>query len=326
MTEQRTRVWVAAGCLLLAFASQAAELDGRQWLQRMSEALVERNYDGRFIHSSEARSETMRIVHRNRHGKVTERLVSMDGNEREYVRTDTEVSHYMPDQRTVLVEARNETDPLLTVIPKYSPGLEAYYDISTGPVVRLLGRKAQLVAVQPRDEYRYGYRLWLDAESAMPLKSQMFDRMGRIIEQVVFAQLDMPERIDDKDLKPEIDTSGYQWIRQEVRLRKIGSGDVTWRVKNPPPGFKLKVTRLQPMAGSDKPVRHLVYTDGLATVSVFIDEITPREVRAAGLQRVGSTVAYQAEASGVQVTALGEVPAVTVKRMVASLVREPAAK
>lgn len=317
-----TKVCAFACCLLASTLAQAVESEARTWLERMSKALVERNYDGRFIHSSDDQSETLRIVHRNANGKITERLVSLDGSGREYIRTNTEVTCYMPDTRSVLVESRPDSDALLSLIPEYRSGLESYYDISAGPLVTILGRKAQVLTVQPRDEYRYGYRLWLDAETAMPLKSQLFSRNGRVIEQVAFAELSLRERIPDSDLKPAVDARGYEWVRHEIRRRTVTLESVGWRVTNLPPGFKLQVTRLQPLVGSSVPVRHLVYSDGLATVSVFIEQIAG-SAQGAGLQKVGSAFAFHSESQGYQVTAVGEVPALTVKNMVSSLIRDP---
>jgi sigma-E factor negative regulatory protein RseB len=310
--------------LVSGVAVQAAEQDARSWLERMSKALVESNYDGRFIHSTGEQSETMRIVHRNVKGQITERLVSLDGSGREYVRTNIEVTYYMPDRRAVLVESRTDSEALLTLIPEYKPGLEAYYDISTGPVMKVLERKAQLVTVQPRDEYRYGYRLWLDAKTAMPLKSQLFDRRGRVVEQVAFAELALRDSVPDRDLATTVDTTGFEWTRHEIRRHTITLEDVGWRVQSLPPGFKLKVTRLQPVAGLDTPVRHLVYSDGLATVSMFIEQISVGSDSGSGLQRVGSAYAFHSDVQGYQITAVGEVPAVTVRNMVSSLTRQAA--
>lgn len=320
------RTCVAAACVLAGAAVHAGGAnDARNLLERMSQSLVERNYDGRFIHSTDTQSETLRIVHRNLKGKITERLVSLDGMGREYVRTNSEVTYYMPDKRSVLVESRADSDALLTLIPEYQPGLEMYYDISTGPVTKVLERKAQLVTVQPRDEYRYGYRLWLDAETAMPLKSQLFDRQGKVIEQVAFAELTLREQVPDRDLSPSVDTTGFEWTRHEVRRRTVTLETVGWQVQNLPPGFKLKVTRLQPVMGSNAPpVRHLVYSDGLATVSIFIEQVAASTESGSGLQKVGSAYAFHRDVQGYQITAVGEVPAVTVKNMVSSLEREPA--
>jgi len=325
MKSATVKTCATVACMLVGVVAHAAStVDARAWLERMSQALVERNYDGRYIHSTEAQFETMRIVHRNLRGKITERLVSLDGMGREYIRTDTEVTYYMPDKRAVLVESRADSDALLSLIPEYKPGLEAYYDISTGPVSKILERKAQLVTVQPRDGYRYGYRLWLDAETALPLKSQLFNRQGKVIEQVAFAELSIRDHVTDRDLMPSVNTSGFEWTRHEIRKRKVSPDELDWRVTNLPPGFKLKVTRLQPVMGSTVPVRHLVYSDGLATVSIFIEETQNDKDPGTGLQKVGSAYAFHSDVQGYQITAVGEVPAATVKGMVSSLARAPA--
>lgn len=302
----------------LAHADDAGA--ARAWLERMAQALANRNYDGRFIHSNESQSETLRIVHRVQNGKLVERLVSLDGSGREFIRTNSELTCYMPDKRTVLVEARNDSDALLSLIPSYRRGLEEYYDITLGPLMKILGRKTQLISVQPRDEYRYGYRLWMDADSAMPLKSQLFDHSGRVIEQMAFAELELLDKISDKDLQPSVDTRGYEWIRHEVRKRTVPRESLMWQVENLPPGFTLKVTRLQPVVGSDAPVRHMVFSDGLASVSIFVEQHVSRKKRASGFQKVGSSLAFFSDTEGYQVTGVGEVPAVTIQTMVGSLV------
>lgn len=325
MMRHLGRFGLIAACVFGAGFARAANLDAREWLQRMSQALVERNYDGRFIHTTDTESETMRIVHRNEHGKITERLVSLDGMGREYIRTNSEVTYYMPDQRSVLVERRTDSDALLTLIPEYKPGLDAYYEFSTGPVKQVLERRAQLVTVQPRDEFRYGYRLWLDVETAMPLKSQLLDHQGRVLEQVAFAELSLRQHIADRDLRPRVNTSGYEWVRHEIRRRTITQESIGWQVRNLPPGFKLKVTRLQPVVGSSAPVKHLVYSDGLATISVFIEPKSSADELATGLQRVGSAYALNTENSGYEVTAVGEVPASTLRTLVSSLNKQSSA-
>ena len=321
MTLPFVRTVAAVTCMVFATMAHA-ESDARNWLERMSASLTERNYDGRFIHSSDTQTENLRIIHRNEQGKITERLVSLDGSGREYIRTNTSTTCYMPDTRTVLVEDRADKDGLLTLIPEYRAGLENFYEITVGQETMILGRRAVLVTVQPRDEYRYGYRLWLDVETAMPLKSQLFNHHGKIVEQVAFAELTMKDSIADADMQTRLNTSGYSMMHNEVRRHFISPDSIGWRVGNLPPGFKLKVTRLQYMAGSRSPVRHMVYSDGLATVSVFIEPATSKEDQGSGLQRVGSVFAFHTDNSGFQVTAVGEVPPLTVKSIVGSLSRD----
>jgi sigma-E factor negative regulatory protein RseB len=326
-----TKTWLSRLCLLscvVALPVWAAEPDARQWLERMSQALAEQNYEGRFFHVRDSRSETMRIIHRVDHGKVSERLVSLDGSGREIIRNDTEVICYLPDKRTVLVEKRNDAASLIVNLPIYSKELETYYSIEkVGDVAKAHGRKAQVVMVQPRDQYRYGYKLWLDQETALPLKTQLCDRQGRVIEQILFAELNLRDRIPADDLKPSISGEGYRWLRQTTQPVQLTQTRVGWSVERLPAGFRLTTWRIQAIAGSPTPVRHLVYSDGLASVSVFIEPHDAGQNKSVnGLARVGGAIAYTRDHDGYQVTAVGDgVPAATVEAIATGLTRDEAA-
>lgn len=308
--------------------------DARVWLERMSEALTTRNYDVRFLHVMGSHAENMRIIHRVAEGAVSERLVSLDGSGREVIRTQSEVICYLPDRRTVLVEKRRDNSSLLGTVPMYSDNLQAYYTLASPGATRILGRPAQYITVQPRDNFRYGYRLWLDQETALPLKSQLCDRNGRVIEQIIFSELNTPATIDAELLKTSIVTTGFQWVRQDLRAQRLPMGS-DWIVVNPPQGFRVTVTRLQNFGGAG-PVRHMVLSDGLASVSVFIEPNTAKTSgkgndshatntaanATAELSRVGSALAYTTEAYAHRITAVGEVPANTLRAIATAVQRE----
>ena len=203
------------GALLTALPQRSRGADDpREWLQKMSQALATRNYDGTFFHLSEGRVETMRIVHRVRAGRVTERLQSLDGSGREFVRNNDELTCYLPDQHTVLVEPRQDHGPFLGSLPQFGADVNEFYRIESLPDAHILGRAARVIAVNPKDQFRFGYRLWLDEKTAMPLKTQLCDSRGQVIEQIFFARLDMPESIADSDLAPAVRTDGMRWVRQ----------------------------------------------------------------------------------------------------------------
>lgn len=312
-------------CCAIAVPVHAGDPEAREWLERMSRALSNQNYDGRFFHLRQSRSEEMRIIHRVDKGKITERLVSLDGSGREIVRNESEVICYLPDKRIVLVEKRTDNNPLVAALPVYNDSLESLYSIErSGRVVKALGRKTQIIEVRPRDQYRYGYRLWLDQETAMPLKSQLCDNNGNVIEQILFAELNLRERIPADEIKASITGEGFKWLRQDdsVQAPRVASTVVGWNVTRLPAGFRLTTWRMQLIAGSPVPVRHLVYSDGLASVSVFIE---PRNTQVApmhGLAKVGAAFAYSRDLDGHQVTAVGEVPAATVEAIAAGVMRE----
>lgn len=315
-----------AALLAVASTANAADREARQWLERMSEALATRNYEGRFFHMRDSRRESMRIYHRVDKGKVTERLVSLDGSGREIIRNQTEVVCYLPDRRTVLVEKRTDDNTLLAAVPAYNEELEAHYNIERGPFTKALGRRTQVINVTPRDQFRYGYRLWLDDETAMPLKSQLCDREGNVIEQILFAELNFRDRIPADSLKPSVSGEGFRWIRQDAQPQLAAGQVAGWGVIRLPAGFRLTAWRIQLIAGSSVPVQHLVYSDGLASVSVFIEPTDPQAQPMKGLAKVGAAFAFSRALDGHQVTAVGEVPPVTLEAIAAGVTKDEASR
>src|ERR1700678_2092399 len=314
------------GALLTALPQRSRGADDpREWLQKMSQALATRNYDGTFFHLTEGRVETMRIVHRVRAGQVAERLQSLDGSGREFVRNNDNLTCYLPDQHTVLVEPRQDHGPFLGSLPRFGADVDEFYVIESLPASRVLGRAARVIAVNPKDQYRFGYRLWLDENTAMPLKTQLCDAHGQVIEQILFARLEMPANIPDSALTPAARTEGMRWVRQGPSRDSASPALSAYRASELPPGFHLTVSGAQTLGGATTPATHLVYSDGLATVSVFVEAerdakpgtddnpAAPAEPPMQGLARVGSGFAFSTVVQGHQVTAVGEVPAQTVE-------------
>src|SRR5271170_2299773 len=243
--------YAAAGVLSLALGQRSgAADDARAWLEKMNQALATRNYDGTFFHLSEGRVETMRIVHRVKAGRVTERLQSLDGSGREFVRNNDELTCYLPDQRTVMVEPRQDRGPFLGSLPRFGADVDKFYLIETLPATRILGRPARAIAVNPKDQFRFGYRLWLDENTAMPLKTQLCDSRGQVIEQIFFARLDMPENIADIDLAPAVRTEGMRWVRQGPSHDSAPAALSAYRASELPPGFRLTVAGAQTIGGA----------------------------------------------------------------------------
>jgi sigma-E factor negative regulatory protein RseB len=238
---RRAALCVAA--CLVAFSAHAedADQDARNWLERMSVSLATLNYDGLFTHTTGRQVETMRIVHRVEQGRAFERLVSLDGSGREIVRTRDEVHAYLPDRRVVLVEPRGDEGSLLKALPTPGPKLDRFYDLSVSKGSRLLGREVRVIDVRPRDIYRYGYRLWLDEETAMPLQSIVADGAGNPIEHIRFTQLHIKDKIPARDIEPSVDATGFQWVRTGRKLAAMPQlpANGGWRPLRVPPGFRL---------------------------------------------------------------------------------------
>ena len=319
-------------CALPGLALAAAADDPLAWVGRMNQVLANSNYDGVFVHQLGQHRETMRIIHRIQDGHLTERLVSTDGSGREFVRDGNELIGYFPDHRIVVVEKRPRSLGFIGGLPGFDGASQANYDVQGVERSRVQGHPTRVITVVPRDSFRYGYRLWIDENTFMPVKTQLSSLSGEIIEQVTFATVSMPARIEDDLLKAEVNTEGFRWLRREPPTFKPGELQA-WSAQSLPPGFRRGAGGVVGLPGPPKPSSHLVFTDGLATVSVFIESAgtppaisrngTPR--KAQGAAQLGAASAFTTVFEGFRLIAVGEVPPATVKAIAESLrpVAEP---
>jgi sigma-E factor negative regulatory protein RseB len=319
--------WLA---LALVLAGIASAEEPAKWLERMNHALTTLNYDGTFAHWQGGKVEMLRIIHRVDDSTVSERLVSLDGSGREFIRTGSSLTCYLPDKHVVLVEHTPAKVSLLGGFPAIDEETARFYDIKEVARMRFNQRGTHLITVMPRDQYRYGYRLWIDDSTAMPLKTQLCDGHGNVIEQIVFANLRIRPHIPDSAFRPDVSTAGFQWLRNDAAPLKetLAGGGTVWNADHLPPGFHMTVRAAQTMPGSPGPVDHLVFTDGLASVSVFVE--THAETKPSGSgqapivesARVGSSYAFSTVVDGHKVTAVGEVPPETVRFIAGSVKAE----
>lgn len=319
--------WLA---LALAIAGVASADEPAKWLERMNHALTTLSYDGTFAHWEGGKVEMLRIIHRVQDGTVSERLVSLDGSGREFIRTGSSLACYLPDKHVVLVERTPAKVSLLGGFPAIDEQTARFYDIKEVARMRFNERGTHLITVMPRDQYRYGYRLWIDDSTAMPLKTQLCDARGNVIEQIVFANLKIRSHIPDSAFRPGVATTGFQWLRNDsASLKETDAPRATvWNAGRLPPGFHMTVRAAQTMPGSPGPVDHLVFSDGLASVSVFVEAHV--EARPSGQApvmesaHVGSSYAFSTVVDGHKVTAVGEVPPETVRFIADSVKAEKA--
>ena len=308
--------WLA---LALTLAGVAYADEPAKWLERMNHALTTLNYDGTFAHWQGGKVEMLRIIHRVADGTVSERLVSLDGSGREFIRTGSSLTCYLPDKHVVLVEHTPAKVSLLSGFPAINEQTARFYDIKEIARMRFNRRSTHLITVMPRDQYRYGYRLWIDDSTAMPLKTQLCDAHGDVIEQVVFANLKVRSHIPDSAFRPAIATTGFQWLRNDSPPLKaaVSRNATVWSADHLPPGFHMTVRAAQIMPGVTGAGRSSGFHDGLASVSVFVEtthiEVTPGQAPVMESARVGSSYAFSTVVDGHKVTAVGEVPAQTVR-------------
>ena len=324
------RVWLPAlsGLLCAVFAntSVAGEISGnpQQSLDRMARAAQELNYDGTFVYRNGATIQSMRIIHRGGGEGERERLVALSGAAREVIRDSERVTCILPDSQTVVVaKSRPRTFPYSKLFAS-DTGFSSFYVLSAERGERVAGRHTQLVTVDPHDRFRYGYRLWMDRDLGLLLKSELIDERGEIVEQLVYTNIELPASIPDELLEPAISGAGYTWYnddRSEPVSAAAADSEPGWYPGWLPDGFELSEVARDPILASRDPVEHLVFSDGLASVSVFIEQLDAASEPLAGLDTMGAVNAYGRMIEDYQITVVGEVPATTVERISRSIVR-----
>jgi sigma-E factor negative regulatory protein RseB len=266
-------------------------------------------------------------VHRAENGNFAERVVSLDGSRREAVQRDGELRAYFPDQQVVLVEGGPKGGLLLSGLAGLDSAAEQLYRMSEEAPTSISGRETRVIAVEPQDNLRYGYRVWIDASSAMPLKTESHTASGQVVEQLIFTELSLPAHIADTALQPAPATRQYRLLRHtdaSGAAPNLGA-DTTWDASELPAGFRLIGNSTQILGDSQKSVTHLVFSDGLASVSVFVEPQSPaNSARRASppvplMTNMGSSTALSTEVNGHKVTTIGEVPPDCVRAITRSL-------
>ncbi|MBD3670566.1 MAG: MucB/RseB C-terminal domain-containing protein [Gammaproteobacteria bacterium] len=305
-----------------AFAIEPlSEEAAMKWLQRMSHALHELNYDGDFVYAHGDQLTAMRIIHANNELGEQERLVSLTGSAREVIRDNDQVTCILPDTRSVIVERKGQSKPGFPyILPKGIKPITDVYHFELGEQGRITGRDAQQVRILPRDEYRYSYHLWLDRETGMLLKAELINGEATV-EQFMFTRLEFMKTIPDGLFAPDVDRKDFLSFHHERRKEKeaVATAEQDWRVLDIPAGFELMRHQYQYQTDRMEPVHHLVYSDGLSTVSIFIERLGAEQEPIVGPSPMGAVNAYSTLRENTQITAVGEVPEATVKRMAESV-------
>ena len=309
--------------VVLAAAGQVFAQEGaRQWLDDMSSALQTLDYDGTFVYLHDNKLETMRIIHQLTEGGEKERLVSLTGSPREVLRDDRVVTCIMPDSKSVMIGKSRPRQPF-PVFPRDLDTLSLYYNLEDAGEARMTGYMTRIIKIKPKDALRYGYRFWIDRETRMLLKFDLTGVDGKAIEQVMFTSLDVGDRIPATALKPSLSGDGYTWYRQEISNSKPknNTGTPGWTVGRLPVGFRMVNFQHKRMRQDSESAEHMVFSDGLATVSVYVEKLAEGQTPVTGLSSMGAVNAYRAQVDGYQVTVIGEVPRTTVQMIARSVSR-----
>ncbi|MGI9332849.1 MAG: MucB/RseB C-terminal domain-containing protein [Gammaproteobacteria bacterium] len=332
-------VWhLLTGVLLiyhLVPAAQAGELStARDWLARMSAAVMDLSYSGTFVYRNKERMDSLRIVRRKNEDGVRERLLSLTGLPTEVLRDEHKVICILPKtqataQPDVVRGAARPRNFQLDALALSGPSLETNYELSMGEHdSRVAGRPTVDIEIRPRDAYRYGYMLSLDRDTAFPLKSRLVNSDGKVLEEIQYTDVDFNSEITDEMLRSEHRGSIAVVSSGEDAITRGGSSDpalgtspgpssgrddLEWSARWLPAGFRLKEHLGDSGTSGEK--HHLVYSDGVVSVSVFIEPLGEPGDTLEGPSAMGATHTYGTVRHGVQVISVGRVPARTVAQV-----------
>lgn len=294
-------------------AAIAAEDDVQTWLDRMTQAVETLNYRGTLVHIRDGAVDTMRIVHRADEDGVHERIYSIDGEPREVLRDGSRVRCLLPGDQPQVLES-HFTGRLLPSMPiDRLTQPESAYRMSMGGRDRVAGMMTRVVLIEPRDEFRYGYRLWLEEETGMLLRYALIDRDGSQLQQLSFAEIEIGVPISDLELAPGISDAGrVLTTRLENADDQAPAGQKYAAIESKvPAGFRLaNVGHGHGEGGSA--FDHLLFSDGLASFSVYIEKASADAV-GSRMESIGPVHVYTSQAGGRLFTIVGEVPASTVE-------------
>jgi len=294
---------------LLALPVQASEV--QDLLGRLAAAERQQSFQGTFIYERNGSFSTHAVWHRvEEGGQIRERLLQLDGPAQEVLKVDGQaqcVTGALADQ-----VSEGQAWPARQLDAEQ---LGKWYSKRVGGQSRIANRPADVLVLEPKDQHRYGFELYLDRETGLPLKSLLLNERGQLLERFQFAQLDTSTPVENA-MQPSS-------ACRAVRLRAADSmAEGSWRSDWLPPGFTLTTAQLRRDPASEEAVAYLMYGDGLARFSVFIEPLNGSVVDDARSQ-LGPTVAVSRRMStnsgDVMVTVVGEIPLGTAERIALSM-------
>jgi sigma-E factor negative regulatory protein RseB len=294
---------------------RAASRSPIQWLRAVSTAAQRANYTGTIVYMRGDEARSSHIVHFFDGAVPRERVLTLDGRPREFIRQGEEVQCLYPKSQRVVIEhgGPRTTFPALGQID-LNRVLE-HYSLTVGEMERVAGIDCTMLQLAPRDSLRYGYKLCVEPNSGLLLKIQVLGGDEAVIEQVAFSDVRIGGSINVSELRPSWSTAGWEVIRHpshQIVLSREG-----WSI-TAPEGFQM-LTEVERHLGNDSnQALQAVYSDGLATVSVFIE---PGAALAdpQPLLHHGPSSAFMRRVGDARVTVVGEVPPITAQSIADSV-------
>jgi len=296
----------------------------REWLERMTTAMSQMSYQGTFVYVRDGVVETMRITHVTDETGMRERMYSLSGPHREVIRDQKGVRCILEDSASVVedqVVASSYFPELpLSIIDGDSSG----YRLETGGAARIAGHTAIRVSISPKDGFRYGYNFWLEEQTGLLLKWVLLDTRHRPLAKLVFTDFAIGSTINLSEL--ESGSRAEDFVEMKTSSPKetvVTQSSPRWQPSKLPPGFNL--ASYSHKTGAGGVYEHMVYSDGLAAVSVYVEQNGKETSVKPGISQLGTNNAFTKTEGDLQITVIGEVPAITVRSIAKQIARSVAA-
>lgn len=326
---RRATMWACTFVLFAAFGLFAEQAmagaqngtlsEAKAWLDKIAVADKSVNYEGNFIFRRDDQLVTMHVVHVVGQTGERERLSSLSGVRREFFRGKEGVvcltanpKLHNPLNREIL----RGNFPIQ--LGRNIEDIQKNYRLIMGDADRIAGRSARMIIIAPKDNYRYGYRIWVDEKTGLLLQSDLVNERGSAVEQFMYTMLNVVDNPTPRMIQA---VTMSDKMRQALKTSKpdaISAADSSWQIVSMPDGFSL-VDRYQHSHGKWGPVNQLVLSDGMATVSVFVEQLGQHARPFNGVTHMGAVNAYGTVVNDHQLTVVGEVPLATVKLIGKSL-------
>lgn len=318
------RRWLPAVALGMACAAQAAPPnDPMAWLRRAVEASRTTNYAGTYVHTNGERTSTLRVSHVFAGGVEHERIDALDGPAYEIVRRNDEMFCYFPDAKTVRLDQRVNARFFPALFRAPAETIASEYEPKLGAIEHVLTHECRWIDLEPKDSLRFAEHLCSEVGSGLVVRAKTYNGRGRMLEQYTFTELRMGSQVPKGDAKSIFEARVKQWITDAQPREEAKAVDTGWTVTNLPAGFQ-KVTELRrTLPGRSEPVSQLIFSDGLASLSVFVEPNSHPARSTEASSEDGSTTFYVHPMGDNLVTVLGEVPLAAAQQVGRSVAHRP---
>lgn len=300
-----------------------------QWLVRVHQAARQSAYTGTFVVMAGDNLASAKIWHACDGQQQLERVVSLSGTARATYRLNDKVVTFFPTSRRAVVENRESLNLFSNRLQATDSSIAEFYRFQPLGVQRIAGFDADVVRLVPKDQWRYGFTVWSERGTGLVLQLKTFDLDGRVLEQAAFSELQLNATVDKAELLRLMDqTDGYQMERPT--MLRINPAEHGWALRQGVTGFKPMGCYQRPVvlpaaaAPLDaKTTVQWVFSDGMATVSLFMEPFDVRRHLREGRTALGGATQSVARQMGDWwITAVGEAPPSTLEALVQGLERK----